>query len=77
MHHTATAAERFGQIAKEKGSTYEEVVQEWIEEWKIPAERFGDIDDFGAICAMFCSAQANYIIGQNLVIDCGVTNATF
>jgi 3-oxoacyl-[acyl-carrier protein] reductase len=77
MHHTATARERFGQMAKEQGSSYDQVVQDWIDEWKIPANRFGDIDDFGAICALFCSQQANYIIGQNLVVDGGVTNSTF
>ncbi|MEH6588652.1 MAG: SDR family oxidoreductase [Halioglobus sp.] len=77
MHHTATAQERFGQMAKEQGTSYDQVVQNWIDEWKIPANRFGDIDDFGAICALFCSQQANYIVGQNLVVDGGVTNSTF
>jgi 3-oxoacyl-[acyl-carrier protein] reductase len=48
-----------------------------IKEWGIPTERFGDIDDFGAICAMLCSQQANYIIGQNLCADGGATNSTF
>ena len=77
MHHTATAEERFGQMAAEQGKTYNEIVQDWIDEWRIPADRFGNIDDFGAICALFCSAQANYIVGKNLVVDGGVTNSTF
>ncbi len=77
MHHTAATEERLGQIARERGGSYEEAVQEWINEWRIPAEKFGSIDDFGAICALFCSAQANYIVGQNLVIDGGATNSTF
>jgi 3-oxoacyl-[acyl-carrier protein] reductase len=77
MHHTATSHERFSQIAEEQGSSYDEVVQDWINEWRIPAEKFGNIDDFGAICALFCSQQANYIVGQNLVVDGGVTNSTF
>ena len=76
MHHTAAAAERFGQMAREQGSSYEEVVDDWIREWRIPAERFGDIDDFGAICALLCSAQAGYIVGQSLVVDGGVTALT-
>lgn len=77
MHHTATTYERFTKVAEEKGVSYEEVVQDWIDDWGIPADKFGDADDLGAICAMFCSAQANYIVGQNLVIDGGVTNVTF
>ena len=35
------------------------------------------VDEFGAICALFCSQQAGYIVGQNLVVDGGVTTATF
>jgi 3-oxoacyl-[acyl-carrier protein] reductase len=77
MHHTAASRERFGELARAQGISYDEVVRDWIKEWRIPAEKFGDINDFGAICALFCSQQANYIIGQNLVIDGGVTNATF
>jgi len=37
----------------------------------IPAQRFGDPDEFGAACAFLCSAQAGYITGQNLLIDGG------
>jgi 3-oxoacyl-[acyl-carrier protein] reductase len=77
MHHTATAQERFGAMAKEQGTSYDEVVQNWIDEWRIPANRFGTIEEFGAICALFCSSQASYITGQSLVVDGGVTNATF
>jgi 3-oxoacyl-[acyl-carrier protein] reductase len=77
MHHTATAEQRFGDMAKERGITYEEVVQEWIDEWRIPADRFGNIDEFGAVCATFCSIHAGYITGQSLVVDGGVTTSTF
>ena len=77
MHHTATAAERFGEIAEEQGTTYEEVVDSWVREWKIPAERFGNIEEFGAICALFCSCHAGYVVGQSIVVDGGVTNSTF
>jgi 3-oxoacyl-[acyl-carrier protein] reductase len=77
MHHTAAAEQRFGQMATEQGLSYEAVVDNWVKEWRIPTERFGDIDDFGAICALLCSRQANYIIGQSIVVDGGATNSTF
>jgi 3-oxoacyl-[acyl-carrier protein] reductase len=77
MHHTATAHERFTAMALEQGTSYEQVVRDWIDEWRIPADKFGDIDEFGSICALFCSAQASYIIGQSLVVDGGITNSTF
>lgn len=77
MHHTAMAEERFGKMADEQGRSYDDVVNDWIRDWHIPSERFGNIDDFGAICALFCSQQANYIIGQSLCVDGGATNSTF
>lgn len=77
MHHTATSHERFTEIAEQQGTSYDEVVREWINDWQIPADRFGNIDEFGAICALFCSAHAGYIVGQSLVVDGGVTNSTF
>ena len=77
MHHTAAVEQRFGEIADQQGTSYDAVVEDWIREWRIPTEKFGNIDDFGAICAMFCSQYANYLTGQNLVIDGGATTATF
>ena len=74
---TAAAEERFGQMAKEQGTSYDQVVEDWVREWRIPAEKFGNIDDFGAICALLCSAQASYIVGQSLVVDGGATTSTF
>ena len=43
----------------------------------IPAERFGDIEEFGHACAFLCSAHAGYITGQNLLIDGGAYPGTF
>ena len=37
----------------------------------IPAQRFGDPQEFGAFCAFLCSDHAGYITGQNLLIDGG------
>ena len=37
----------------------------------VPAQRFGEAEEFGEACAFLCSAQAGYITGQNLVIDGG------
>jgi 3-oxoacyl-[acyl-carrier protein] reductase len=43
----------------------------------IPAQRFGDPEQFGAACAFLCSAQAGYITGQNLLIDGGLFPGMF
>jgi 3-oxoacyl-[acyl-carrier protein] reductase len=38
---------------------------------QIPARRFGDPAEFGAMCAFLCSMQAGYITGQNILLDGG------
>ena len=43
----------------------------------IPALRFGQADEFGAICAFLCSQQAGYINGQNVLADGGAFGGTF
>ena len=43
----------------------------------IPAQRFGDPEEFGAACAFLCSVQAGYITGQNLLIDGGLFPGMF
>jgi len=77
MYHTATIQERFSAAAAANGTTYEEETDKFVRQWRIPAGRFGDPDDFGAFCALLCSRQANFLIGQSLVIDGGLTNSLF
>jgi 3-oxoacyl-[acyl-carrier protein] reductase len=43
----------------------------------VPAQRFGDADEFGAVCAFLCSAQAGYLTGQNILLDGGAYPGTF
>ena len=43
----------------------------------IPAQRFGTAAEFGALCAMLCSAQAGYLTGQNILLDGGNYPGTF
>jgi len=43
----------------------------------IPARRFGEADEFGALCAFMCSAHAGYLVGQNLLLDGGAYPGTF
>ena len=42
----------------------------------IPANRFGTTQEFGALCAFLCSAQAGYVTGQNILIDGGAYPGT-
>ena len=49
----------------------------FVKDWRIPAEKFGNPDDLGSFVAMFCSEQANFLVGQSLVIDGGIGNSTF
>lgn len=43
---------------------------------EVPAGRFGTAEEFGKACAFLCSADAGFIVGQNLLIDGGAVNAT-
>jgi 3-oxoacyl-[acyl-carrier protein] reductase len=77
MYHTAGILDGFMRAAEENGTSYDEEVQKFVEAWGIPAGKFGDIYDFGAFCALFCSKYANYTVGQSLVMDGGIGNSTF
>lgn len=77
MHHTAAVRDTYTALAAANGTTYEQEIQKFIDDWKIPANRFGDPDDVGAFVALFCSEQAAFVTGQSLVIDGGLTNSTF
>jgi 3-oxoacyl-[acyl-carrier protein] reductase len=37
----------------------------------IPAKRFGRPEEFGQVCAFFCSVHAGYLTGQNIPVDGG------
>jgi 3-oxoacyl-[acyl-carrier protein] reductase len=41
-----------------------------------PAGRIGDPEEFGAMAAFMCSAQAGYLVGQNVLLDGGAFNST-
>jgi 3-oxoacyl-[acyl-carrier protein] reductase len=77
MFHTATIADRFTAAAQANGTSYEEETARFVAQWRIPAGRFGDPDDLGDFVAMFCSRQANFVVGQSLVIDGGLINTLF
>lgn len=42
----------------------------------IPTRRYGTAAEFGAMCAFLCSVHAGYVVGQNILLDGGATNAT-
>ncbi len=56
-------------LAAKTGQTLDAVMQ--ARRKAIPAQRFGQPAEFGAICAFLCSQQAAYITGQNVLADGG------
>lgn len=77
MFETKGAFKLFGDLAQKNGSSYQEEVDKWFAKTGIPAARFGDTADVGALCAMLCSQHASYIIGQSIVIDGGLMRSVF
>jgi 3-oxoacyl-[acyl-carrier protein] reductase len=77
MHDTDGIREIMGGYAAKKGTTIDEEIENAVRTMGIPAGRFGNAEDFGAMAAMFCSTYSNYVTGQSLVIDGGYENSTF
>lgn len=74
IHATDRAVSLDGGVAKAQGIDLEEAKKQRIQ--TIPARRYGTAEDFGAACAFLCSTHAGFIVGQNLLLDGGATNAT-
>ena len=62
-------------VADKSGETLEAVMAR--RRAGIPAQRFGNAAEFGAICAFLCSQQSGYINGQNILADGGAFPGTF
>ena len=74
IHDTDRATALDGGVVKARGVTMEEARAE--REATIPARRYGTSAEFGAMCAFLCSQHAGFIVGQNILLDGGATNAT-
>jgi 3-oxoacyl-[acyl-carrier protein] reductase len=74
IHATDRAYALDGPTAKREGITLEEAQAR--RSATIPARRYGTAEEFGAACAFLCSAHAGFIVGQNILLDGGGTNAT-
>ncbi len=61
--------------ATKQGKSLEEIRS--TQQALIPAGRFGNSEEFGAICAFLCSQQAGYITGQNILPDGGAYSGTY
>src|SRR6056297_1605596 len=74
IHATDRATSLDDGVAKAQNVSLEEARKI---RWKaIPAGRYGTIEEFGATCAFLCSQHAGFIVGQNILLDGGQTNAT-
>lgn len=77
MFLTETLKARLAEEAKAKGVSYEEERDRYVGRWRVPAGKFGDPEDVGALAAMLCSRWASYVVGQSLVVDGGLINGLF
>ncbi|WP_308915904.1 SDR family oxidoreductase [Jannaschia sp. LMIT008] len=74
IHDTDRATALDTGVTKAQGITMDEARAN--REATIPARRYGTPAEFGAACAFLCSQQAGFIVGQNVLLDGGATNAT-
>src|SRR5690606_32562865 len=77
MFHTAFVEEQFNARTRQNGTSYDEEVQKFTEEYQIAARRFGAPAEVGALVALLCSEHAGYLVGQSIVMDGGATLSTF
>lgn len=77
MHHTPGIEDMLGPRAAANGRSYDEEVAAFVKAARIPAGRFGDAEELGALVAMLCSAQASFVTGQSLVVDGGMGTSIF
>jgi 3-oxoacyl-[acyl-carrier protein] reductase len=75
IHATARADALDSGVAEREGVELAEARRR--REKTIPAGRYGTAAEFGAMCAFLCSQHAGFIVGQNILLDGGATNATF
>ena len=72
---TARSQSALTRTAAQRGVPLEEARA--ASEARIPARRFGDPAEFGALCAFLASAKAGFITGQNILIDGGAFPGAF
>jgi 3-oxoacyl-[acyl-carrier protein] reductase len=74
IHATDRAIALDGGVAKAQGIDIDEAKSR--RQATIPTRRYGTAAEFGAACAFLCSQHAGFIVGQNILLDGGATNAT-
>ncbi len=61
--------------AEKSGRSVDEIRR--AQQAQIPAGRYGQPQEFGAICAFLCSVHAAYMTGQNVLADGGAYPGTY
>ena len=74
IHATDRATALDAGVMAARGITQDQARAE--REATIPARRYGTAAEFGAAAAFLCSQHAGFIVGQNILLDGGATNAT-
>jgi 3-oxoacyl-[acyl-carrier protein] reductase len=65
----------FAASAERTGTPADDIAAQW--ERSVPARRFGDVSEFGQMCAFLCSIHAGYLTGQNILMDGGLFPGAF
>ncbi len=68
-HETDRIRQTVRMEAEKKGISMEEELKNRAQE--VPTKTIGDAGDFGGVVAFLCSRQANFITGENILVDGG------
>ncbi|GBQ98233.1 dehydrogenase [Acetobacter nitrogenifigens DSM 23921 = NBRC 105050] len=75
MHETDRLSGRIESDARNRGVSYEQARADLAA--SIPTGHLGRAQDFGAVGAFLCSEHVGFMVGQNVLLDGGMINATF
>lgn len=73
--NTDRIKELTGQMSARSGMPPAQIIARWEEQ--IPMGRLGQPEEFGAVAAFLCSAQASYVTGSSISVDGGWNRGLF
>ena len=71
IYLTESMMETRGWPKEEDAVARRQRIFDYASSWGIPSGQMGNPDDFGKVAATFCAEFADFIIGQNIVLDGG------
>lgn len=77
IFETPGLTKTFADAAAKNGTEVWSERTNFLQRFNIPARRYGQPEEVGAMCAVLCSQYAGYIVGQSIGLDGGLGGGLF